>query len=460
MSVHGPLSVSGGGALEFGGRPPRSVSTAASTRLGLLALGGVLLAGSLLAVSAAGTDTLLPQSVRPIPGWLAGPFGSTGIDIGSGGAIAVLVLMFAGYAAAVSLSDRLSPRAVLATIAALNALVLLAPPLLSTDIFSYQAYARMWVSYGANPYLHGPSVIALDPLYSYVGARWVTTPSAYGPLFTLISAAVAQASIVTSAFAFKLAAAAASVGTVALLWHAARLRGLNPVRTAVLFGLNPLVVVYGVGGGHNDMLMLLALAAALWAALARRTRTGGAFLAVSVGLKLTAGLMLPFVVASERARGRRRELLLGFVVAGAAIAVATAVAFGTGPLALPGTLAKIQQSGDWHSIPGFITTRLGLHTIGRVTGYVLGAAFLSATAWLLRRVWRGQLDWIDGAAWATLAMLLTAGSLLPWYGSWLLPLVGLSGDRRLWRAALLFTGVAQLIQLFDYIPHGSMLAGL
>ena len=42
-------------------------------------------------------------------------------------------------------------------IAALNALVLLAPPLLSTDVFSYQAYARMGAIYGANPYLHGPT---------------------------------------------------------------------------------------------------------------------------------------------------------------------------------------------------------------------------------------------------------------------------------------------------------------
>ena len=50
------------------------------------------------------------------------------------------------------------------------------------------------------------------------------------------------------------------------------------------------------------------------------------------------------------------------------------------------------------------------------------------------------MDWIDGAGWATLAMLLTASSLLPWYVAWLLPLVGLCTDRRLWRS-LILTGM-------------------
>jgi hypothetical protein len=52
-------------------------------------------------------------------------------------------------------------------------------------------------------------------------------------------------------------------------------------------------------------------------------------------------------------------------------------------------------------------------------------------------------------------MLITASSLLPWYVAWMLPLAGLSKDRRLWRAAIIITGVIQAIQLLGYIPHGS-----
>ncbi len=63
--------------------------------------------------------------------------------------------------------------------------------------------------------------------------------------------------------------------------------------------------------------------------------------------------------------------------------------------------------------------------------------------WLLRRVWRGQIDWIDGAGWATLAMLVASSSLLPWYVAWLLPLAALGRDRRLATTAIVLTGVVQ-----------------
>ena len=73
---------------------------------------------------------------------------------------------------------------------------------------------------------------------------------------------------------------------------------------------------------------------------------------------------------------------------------------------------------------------------------------------------RDRLDPIDGAGWATVALLLTAGSLLPWYVAWLLPLAALATDRRLWRASLIVTGVVLAIQLVGYVPHGSSLLGL
>jgi hypothetical protein len=60
---------------------------------------------------------------------------------------------------------------------------------------------------------------------------------------------------------------------------------------------------------------------------------------------------------------------------------------------------------------------------------------------LLRRVWIGELDWITGAGWATVALLLTASSLLPWYVVWLVPLAALSSDRRLWLTAIVMTGL-------------------
>ena len=459
MNLHGPLGATQGGAFELR-TPPLRVQTASRSRLGMLGLTGLAVTGLLVTVSAAGTDSLLPESVRPVPTWLAGPFGATGVDIHVVGALLVLSLMFASYVVVVRTAGELSPRLVLTCIAALYALVLLAPPLISTDIFSYQAYARMGAVYGASPYLSGPHAIALDPVYPFIGAKWVNMPSVYGPLFTLLSYVLAPLSIAASVLAYKAIAALASLATVALVWNAARLRGVNPVTAATLVGLNPLMVIYGVGGGHNDLLMLAVMVAGMFLILEHRERWGAATLVVATGVKLTAALMLPFVLAGTRlslARGRRRDVLVGTGVAATLLGTVSFALFGADLFKLIATVHQSQSLGDWHTLPGFVSTRLGLGTLGQATGYVLALLLVCIIGWLVLKVWRGELDWILGAGWATFAMLACAGSLMPWYVAWLLPLAALGRDRRLVQAAMWLSGFVVFLELLGYIPHGGSL---
>ncbi len=428
----------------------------------MLGLAGVLVTGLVIALGAAGTDVLLPESVRPVPSWLAGPFGSTGIDLGDWGVVATLAVMFVAYVVSVRAADRLSGRAVLMTIAALHAIVLLAPPLISTDVFSYAAYGRMGALYGTNPYLHGPHAIALDPVFPFVGAKWSYIPTAYGPLFTLPSYMLAPLSIAATALAYKSIAAIASLATVALVWNAARLRGVDPVKAVALVGLNPLIVIYGVGGAHNELLMLAVMMSGVYLLLQHRDRGGGALLTAATGIKLTAGLLLPFAVAGATTRrpgSSRRNVLIGAGVAAGAMLVITYAAFGTGALKLLATLKQTQSEGDWHSIPGFVSARLELGSIPTAVGVVLGVVFLAILCWLVSKTWRGELDWIHGAAWATFALLVTANSLLPWYVAWLLPLTALASDRRLWKWSIALTGLVLAINLIGYIPHSSWLIG-
>ncbi len=470
MSVQGPLGATPqSGAFELrtraalGERRRFARRSSSRVRLGQLGLAGVLCTGFVVSVAAAATDNLLPETVRPIPAWLAGPFGSAGLNLGVGGLIGVLALMFVSYALVIRAADRLSGRAVLMSIAAFHAVILLAPPLLSTDVFSYQAYARMGALYGANPFLHGPHLIALDPLYPFIDAKWVSTPSAYGPLFTVLSYALTPLSIAASALAYKAIAAIASLIIVAVVWNAARLRGVDPVKAAALVGLNPLIVVYGVGGGHNDLLMLALLMAGIYALLQHRERAGGAAMVLAAGIKLTGAIFLPFAIASGGGLGapkRRRDILVGASAAAVVVATIGFAAFGSGPLHLLATLQKTQSMGDWKSIPGFITTRLGLGTVGHAAGLCLGITFAVVFVWLVRKVRRGEMDWIDGAGWTAVALLVTASSILPWYVAWLMPLAALGTDRRLWRTSIVMTGVVLGIQLLGYIPHSSSLLGL
>src|ERR1700690_388006 len=263
----------------------QSVSERRLVWRGRLAIAGLLATGLLVTISAAETQSFLPLSIRPVPASMSGLFGGISLNLHVAGAIGVLIAMFCAYAAAVSASAHLSPRLVIGAIVALNVLVLLGPPLISTDVFSYQAYARMGATYGINPYLHGPSAINLDPIFPYIGAKWFNTPNVYGPLFPVFSYAFAKLSIATSVYVYKAIAGAAALGLVAVVWRCAGQLRTNQVRAVALVGLNPLLIIYGVGGGHNDLLMLLTVTGAVYALVTRHERLGGALGVVAAGIK-------------------------------------------------------------------------------------------------------------------------------------------------------------------------------
>ena len=81
-------------------------------------------------------------------------------------------------------------------VAVLHLIVFVGPILISTDVFSYIAYARMGVVHGINPYLHGPAAIAARPRLPLRRARLAAVATAYGPLYTLLSYPLAPLGVV------------------------------------------------------------------------------------------------------------------------------------------------------------------------------------------------------------------------------------------------------------------------
>src|SRR5436309_2888436 len=125
-------------------------------------------------------------------------------------------------------------------------------------------------------------------------------PSVYGPAFTLLSAAVAWVwggSVAGTLLAFKVIAAA-SVGGACLLAarSAETIRPGKQAAAATAIGLNPVMVVHTVGGGHNDALLALCIAGALTLAVRSQSSadhrprdghsTGPAFLGATTLLTL------------------------------------------------------------------------------------------------------------------------------------------------------------------------------
>ena len=419
------------------------------------ALAALPLLGLLACAAATRTTWLLPED-RPVPASMDGPLGHVGLTLGQPAVVVLLAAILCSYVLTLRWVDQLSPSAVIAAVVAVNLVVLLGPPLFSTDLFSYQAYARMFANYHANPYAHGPSIISANPIYALIGPRWVDTASVYGPLFTLLSGIFASASLATSQLIFRLIAALATGGTACLIWRSARLRRVDPTRGVALFGLNPLVTLYGVGGGHNDMLMLLLTTAAVYSILSRRDGAAGVLVSAGTAIKLTGGILLPFAllaVTGADATRRRRAFVFGFVLATVVIAVASAWAFGASILHLPSTITSAQDHPTWKSGPGSLFAATGLQVTG-VVRVVLDLILLAWVVYLLREVWLDRMDWIEGAAWATVAVLATAWSFLPWYVAWMLPLVALCRSSRLWNAAIVLTLIATVFMVSGTLPNG------
>ena len=108
---------------------------------------------------------------------------------------------------------------------------------------------------------------------------------------------------------------------VALL---ARKLGRDPARAVAFVALNPLVLIYGVGGVHNDVFFMALLLGGALLAVSRREVLGGSLWAAAAAVKLSAGLAIPVLVAGSPRRGRAAA---GVAAGGAAALAATWLGF-------------------------------------------------------------------------------------------------------------------------------------
>ncbi|HEX8052632.1 MAG TPA: polyprenol phosphomannose-dependent alpha 1,6 mannosyltransferase MptB, partial [Thermoleophilaceae bacterium] len=414
--------------------------SAARPAPGVLALGALCALYIALAVlpAAAGSNLVLAvEHGGGSPGWLLGPLRFGGLDDADGplaGPLfyAGLWLALALYAAVLLRARDVGPRAALGAIAGLHLLFLLAPPLLSQDVFSYIAYARLGVEHSLDPYTHAPVDIPNDAVYPFAGSKGAE--SVYGPAFTLLTYPLAPLGVAGAYWVLKVIAALSSLGIVAFVWRAARRLGRDPLPAAMFVGLNPLLLVHDVAGAHNETLVVMLTTAGLAAWAAGSPRAASAWGTAAAGLKASAGLVVPFLIAA--ARPRWPGALAAAVIAGLAIVVLALAGFGTNALDALGVLSSNQDRTSSWSFPYKTAELLGALLPGDRLDYrgltraLYGLAFAAAFVWLMLRTWRGASP-IAMAGWATLAILVASAWLVPWYVLWLLPLAALAGDRRL-----------------------------
>jgi hypothetical protein len=414
---------------------------------GLLGLLGVLVTTFLTAAGAAGEPSqYVPSRSGGWIGWLAGPFEGLGLSMGSGAFQLYSLIMCASYLLVLAAARTLSLRAIAMTILGAHAILLLGPPLLSQDVFGYVGFARLGALHGLDPYTHVAAQASSDEVFAFLG--WPYQHSPYGPLFTLISYAFVPLGVSGGLWAFKALTVLCSLGAVALVARAAGRMGQSRRFAAAFVGLNPVLLVLAVGGAHNDTLILLALAAALalTAGAGARYGSAAATLVAGVGVKVTAGLALPFMLLGAPRPHDRRLTLQGAVVGLIVLGALALIAFGSHALGFLSAVGEQQQLVAVHSIPAETARLLGLSGTPDWWRNVFAALFVAALLLALWGTARGA-DWRVATGWTTLALLLSTAWLLPWYAIWALPLAAVCGDRRLRAATLVFCAYAVLIHL-------------
>jgi hypothetical protein len=447
-----PASRSGRGLRE---RSAGALAGASRAQLVGAACLSAILAGSLLIVLLAADR---PSALSPtthasfFPHWMAGPLGGLWPGLTRNGTTlrwlftGTIALMYGAYLLALAYAPALRTRAIVAAIVLAHAVFLLAPPLALTDVFNYINYGRMEVVHHLNPYTTIPILEPHgDP--SYALSNWHQLLSPYGPLFTMLTFAFVPLGVAGSFWVLKVLIAAASLATIALVWRCAELLGRDQVKAIVLVGLNPIVLVWGLGGDHNDSLMVLCIVLGFYLLLRARTvrepgvsgpprgmrrerladiGAGVAFVAAAA-IKASAAVLLPVVLAgllhSPRRLGR---VTLGVALAGAAVLVGSLIAFG---LHVPDLNTQSRLVTN-ESVPNLIGLAAGA---GGETDFLrLLLSGVLATVIVLGSLysWRREAV-LEASGWASVALLVTLSWVLPWYVLWVLPLAALAGSPRL-----------------------------
>ena len=415
-----------------------------------------LIAGSLAIVAmAAERPSFLTPTSAPgfFPAWMAGPLRglwpslTRDHDALAWQASALMGAMFLLYLLAFACAGRLRAHWVIAAVLAIHAIFLLSPPLSYTDVFNYISYGRMGVVHHLDPYVTVPQLEPhSDP--SFALSNWHHLLSPYGPLFTLLTEALVPLGVVASFWALKLLVGLASLVTLALVWRCAVMLGRAPAPAVVFVGCNPIFLVWGLGADHNDSLMLCALMLCVYLLMCApaRSRGAGAWFACACFVKASAVILAPILLLA----GRPRRFLRGALEAGAALGLASLIAFGPH---VPG-LATQDSLVTGIGLPNLLGLALGLggetgglHTA--ITALVAMVA-VACAVWMRRRPQR----WPAACGLALMVLIASLSWAAPWYLVWALPFAALSSGPRL-RLATVLLGTYFLLA---FVPAAPMLA--
>ena len=389
--------------------------------------------------------------------------------------IILFVLLLAAYAWAILIFRHRQDKglfSILSLALLLCVILTVNPPLVSKDVFSNIFYGKRAARYGDNPYIITPQRFANDQLMVYVSLNWKNTAIVYGPLhtyFSMLLNLVAGEGITANILVFKGAMAFFHLINTVIVWS--MLDFLAPRRRrfgTMLYAWNPLALSIGVGGGHNDVMMMTLVLLALYLLVRGKKWPGFIVLCLSVMIKyitviLLVALVIYLLYRKQGAAERLRDLAL-YLAVFLSIAVVLFLPFWAGTNTFSSTLRNLQLN-NFSSVGGAISYVLAslfkyllfipasvAETLASIISKSLLLPVFFAALWLAPRRARRWDDLPDCFFFVTLAYLVTTSYYMPWYFIWLLPLISLRPWDRL-SSYSLGIGTATIVLGCDVRPY-------
>lgn len=355
-----------------------------------------------------------------------------------------------------------------------SAPLVVAPPLFSRDGWSYAAQGTM-AHLGISPYEHGPGMLQ-GPIVQAVDPMWMHTVTPYGPLPLL--AGDGLAGLTRDPWMLAIGhRVVALVGLVLLAWAVPRLArwaGLNPAMASAVALASPLMIANGVGGLHNDLLMVGLMAAALVVAAENGWVLGAVLGGLAAAVKAPGGLvciavaLVSLPLAASLADRIRRLAVVGGVSLGTLVGASVLSGLGLGWI---GGL----------TVPATVNTPLSITTlVGGAFDWTAGALGTGLPAGLFLDLVRqaGTLVAVGVAVWVALtwptgrrstavsAVTVVVGVLVVlspvvhiWYLLWVTPFLAALRLHRVAASGLLAASVVfGLVAPLDSSLHGAYLA--
>ncbi|MCL4552728.1 MAG: hypothetical protein M1305_04145, partial [Candidatus Marsarchaeota archaeon] len=326
--------------------------------------------------------------------------------------------------------------------------------------------------YHANPLVFIPSDFVGDPFLQWVS--WKDTQSVYGPAWLLLSTLMSYASgdnIVTHVLVFKASAIVFHLANTVLIWMI--LGRINPQKRVfgtLLYAWNPLVLIEFAGSGHNDAMMVFFLLLTVWSYTGGAKRLGWVWLAIAVVTKSAALIFVPAyaILLLRDHRAWRKQAIV--VLEGAGIITALIALFylpfwaGSQVVQYYLTLPPFRGYTNSMGEVAYLALQKLLAAWPKAAGpnvqeisdnlVKLGGALLFLS-YFVRKTFTVKSLSGTISAWASILffyLVVFVAWFWPWYVVWLVALVALVDDAKLWRLAILFSFSSTLAYLFTPSP--------